>query len=87
MKTLRYTVEGRCAFPIDMLRYDCCWPATEQDSHKIENINDPMVDSREDKPYSVTVETARNTRDHGRFIVTEGRWDSFNWKLVDGPHA
>jgi hypothetical protein len=87
MKTLRYTVEGRCAFPIDMLRYDCCWPATEQDANQIESINDPMVDSREDKPYQITVETARNTRDHGRFIVTEGRWDSFNWKLVEGPHA
>lgn len=85
MKTLRYTVEGRCAFPIDMLRYDCCYPATEQDAHNIENINDAMVDSRKEKPYRVTVETPRNKRDHGKFIVTEGRWESFNWKLVEGP--
>ena len=25
------------AFPIDMLRYDRCWPVTEQDSGNIEN--------------------------------------------------
>ncbi len=27
MKTKRFTVEGFGAFPVDMLRYDACYPA------------------------------------------------------------
>lgn len=33
--TTEIEVEGRGPFPIDMLRYDQCWPKTEIDSGKI----------------------------------------------------
>lgn len=29
---ITFVVTGRSAFPIDMFRYDRCWPATEADS-------------------------------------------------------
>lgn len=33
-----FTVEGAGQFPIDMLRYDACWPSTQQDVAAIERI-------------------------------------------------
>jgi hypothetical protein len=31
LKLYRYTVEGTGQFPVDMLRYDSCWPSTSKD--------------------------------------------------------
>lgn len=30
-----YAVEGRGHFPIDMLRYDMCWPDSEEDANTL----------------------------------------------------
>jgi hypothetical protein len=30
-----FKVRGQAAFPIDMLRYDRCWPGTREDSGKV----------------------------------------------------
>lgn len=35
MKFHTITITGRGAFPVDMLRYDCCFPASEHDSYAI----------------------------------------------------
>lgn len=35
MKFHHYTVKGRGIFPLDMLRYDACWP---RDSKAVEEI-------------------------------------------------
>ncbi len=31
MKVRRFLVEGRGYFPLDMLRYDQCWPCSSED--------------------------------------------------------
>lgn len=31
----RFAVEGRNDFPVDMLRYDCCWPFGEISAFRI----------------------------------------------------
>jgi hypothetical protein len=36
MKTFEYEVSGDGKFPFDMLRYGCAWPASEQESYKID---------------------------------------------------
>ena len=32
---IEFTVMGRNDFPMDMLRYDLCWPSSERDSTRI----------------------------------------------------
>ena len=34
-RTKKAKITSRFGFPIDMLRYDSCWPATEQDAAAI----------------------------------------------------
>lgn len=66
-------VEGRSAFPIDMLRYDSAIPAREEDSHRIQRMLD------KDEAY-------RSTRI--RLVMTTGgeptrqRWESFHWFVM-----
>jgi hypothetical protein len=77
-----FTVEGSGAFPIDMLRYDACWPYTERfDTHGVDLH--AMTSSREEyrKVRRVVLAT-----DCPR-APTEGRWASFNWRVVGmGEH-
>ncbi len=63
-------VKGRGAFPIDMLRYDSCVPATESDSYRIAGP--------EDEERRIRLRTfSENVRDNG---PTLGRWQSFGWE-------
>lgn len=72
-KTLfKFTVEGSGPFPFDMLRYDQCWPATENDSAKIERTTRRGAHSR--------AETIRLASNIDR--TTGARWVSFGWKVV-----
>lgn len=46
-KWYRWTIEGFGAFPIDMLRYDCCFPEREsEDSYVIGQSHYPGLDER-----------------------------------------
>lgn len=66
----RYTVRGRLPFPIDMLRYDACYPASEHDSAVIR----ASIDDRGPEPYTVDV--------YARRPLTLGRWKSFGWDVM-----
>lgn len=75
--TQRFTVVGKGAFPLDMLRYDYCYPCTSDDA---------VVIGAEDwngKGEPRTVELSR-TIAHSKVTPTEGRWASFGWRLVPG---
>lgn len=61
-------VTGQGEFPWDMLRYDHCVPAMEIDSGALPEI----------WPRAVVVK--RYSGQPGGW--TEGRWDSFGWKLL-----
>jgi hypothetical protein len=67
-KTTFFKVRGRGTFPIDMLRYDECYPV---DPQSVENIEVPQ------KRVTREVHLATNKR----FGPTEGRWQSFNWNV------
>lgn len=68
--TRTIVVEGSGRFPFDMLRYDRCWPRTEQDSYKLSFEHD--AEKR-------TVELLTNVS-HG---PTGGRWHSQGWRVID----
>lgn len=36
MRHMKFTVVGHGTFPFDMLRYDCCYPASPQDVANLE---------------------------------------------------
>ncbi len=77
MKTpLTYKVTGsRHGFPLDMLRYDCCWPTGQSDVDLLHILTGPREDRR-DLPKIVTVSLSSH-RD-----PTVERWESFNWRIV-----
>jgi len=104
-----FTVEGRGWFPVDMLRYDQCWPRREsEDTPQILGPppmpDDPQVagkarriiDAMRGKP-EIMREVFRQllgVHDDAMFngtrqvtLVgvqkpTEGRWESFGWRVV-----
>lgn len=63
------------AFPIDMLRYDSCYPVSETDSNEIINSLNPMIDSRERK-----VLVAR-LWDSSQGAWSLSRWESYHCKV------
>jgi hypothetical protein len=63
----RFTVEGNYPFPLDMLRYDSCWPA---DTNSALNIAKPDVHDR-----TITLLT-------WGVGITPERWASFGWTVT-----
>ena len=68
------TVEVKGAFPVDMLRYDRCYPASEEDAKAIaRSLARP---GRE--PCRVTVKALSPSREHWK----KARWRSFGVVVV-----
>jgi hypothetical protein len=65
---IEFTVTGKGQFPIDMLRYDLCWPATGSDSTDIANAYRTSGAHRIDLK--------------GLKTPTPARWASFGWTVV-----
>ncbi len=78
IKLTRYesviVVEGSGPFPIDMLRYDACIPATELDAGTIARTFE-----RDD----VHARVALRRLAAGDGPPTVGRWESFGWRIVE----
>ena len=68
------TVEVNGAFPVDMLRYDRCYPASEEDAKAIAQ----SLAGTEREPYRVTVKALSPSREHW----TKARWRSFGAVVV-----
>jgi len=66
----RFTVKGLGAFPLDMLRYDAAFPATEIDAGKMH-----LTFRNFREPIEVTLMT-------NSIGVTTARWESFGWKVI-----
>lgn len=79
----RITVAGRVAFPVDMMRYDRCYPAGESESYKIAASVRHDGDAYHKEPDGtikvVLVACSRNPI----FNPTVGRWQSFGWQVLD----
>jgi hypothetical protein len=72
-----YTVAGYGVFPTDMLRYDACWPATQDDVERLDATRDDFG-----KPPGVIKPIVVGLV--GVRYPTKARWESFGWR-VDGP--
>lgn len=66
-----FVVVGKGSFPVDMLRYDKCWPASEFMSGLIVNTS-----HQTNHPDSHRIEL------RGLKTPTVGRWSSFGWRVV-----
>jgi len=67
-----FIVEGGGYFPLDMLRYDMCYPYSQEDA--------AAIDSSEFKPIR-QVKLARIVRNKN-IRPTEDRWSSFGWTVL-----
>ncbi len=67
-----FTVRGVGRFPIDMLRYDSCWPTTAVDGSHLEATFDRRRGER--KEIELTTISI-----HGPTIA---RWKSFMWRVI-----
>lgn len=75
-----FTVRGRGEFPLDMLRYDSCWPATGEDVAKIAPTYE-LAKTREEM--AVREVTLKKYVERKTSIVTsDRRWDSFHWQVI-----
>ena len=79
--TVRPTSKIFGGFPIDMLRYDRCRPATENDSAVITYslVRRGRFNISESEVKLVSIE-------HPQWVPTEGRWKSFGWEVVMHGH-
>lgn len=77
-----FVVTGKSNFPLDMLRYDHCWPDTSEDAVKI-GTDDPAIWAHPDSGV-MAVFLSRHVSSP-KDLPTEGRWNSFGWKII--PHS
>lgn len=74
-------VRGAGAFPVDMLRYDGCYPLTEDDAYAIQRS---IAGASHRKPWTVRVVRRRNNVREAR-SWTLARWRSFSVEVhVEG---
>ncbi len=68
-----FKVIGTGTFPLDMLRYDCCYPL---DSSTASDLGlEPRLEE-----VTVYLEKWHQGTSYPR--ITEGRWRSFGWRVV-----
>jgi hypothetical protein len=70
-----YTVNGNSKFPVDMLRHDRCWPASENEALDLQDwLNGRTIVHG---VFAVVTFTLRSNQ-----APTEGRWQSFGWTVA-----
>lgn len=73
-EVIEFTVAGTGTFPLDMLRYDRCWPKTQEDTNAVRaGTNHPS----KTHPLPVTLHSI------GAAAPTIGRWESYGWRVID----
>ena len=70
-----FQVTGAGLFPLDMLRYDNCWPCGEEDIPKIDNDYTCGLQGQR------TVTLCRIVRNKN-LLPTADRWATFGWLFV-----
>lgn len=75
---MRFTVEGRGQFPVDMLRYDACWPDSSEDVFAL------TVERGDIEEFTTTRKIhLRKWATSAKELPTKGRWASFGWRVTD----
>lgn len=62
------------SFPIDMLRYDSCWPKSEIDASLISDTFEYVTSSHRRTRVTLCTDS--------RAAPTKGRWSSFRWVVL-----
>lgn len=70
-----FIVEGTGDFPVDMLRYDACWPRFESGPTGAYNILTPDNLKERATPRRVELVSRRSPM--------RPRWSSFGWEVVE----
>ena len=81
-KYFQFKVRGEGLFPLDMLRYDTCWPSTSEDVIKLTARH---KEPRTVEMCGISLLSKRDTEDlikKGRFPTAE-RWASFGWEVTE----
>lgn len=79
-KIIYAKVSGHGEFPIDMLRYDLCSPATEEDSNSIRRT----INNYSNNNWVIFVKRPLlERRAKNDVVFTIGRWQSFGCKIVE----
>lgn len=73
MPETRFTVRGSWPFPYDMLRYDLCYPAEENDSHTLLRLCNHRTEAGNVEVNLASVSNASPTR---------ARWERFMWRVI-----
>lgn len=68
------------SFPLDMLRYDCCWPATSEDAAKLVKAIRGEYLSKDKHP-SIRIATYVQNKKEAKVPWTTARWASFGCVL------
>jgi len=76
-----FTVEGLGQFPYDMLRYDRCYPASENDSYRMVDLANRRGE------HSAKLLTPRRVElvhvdGSARWAPMSVRWESFGWTVL-----
>ncbi len=77
-----FTVRGRGEFPLDMLRYDKCWPSQSTDADKISPTYDTLKSESRSELGRRDVYLCKYTRLKTGSVSTAARWASFGWDVV-----
>ena len=77
-----FKVRGSGNFPLDMLRYEQCFPDTSEDSINMASVGTVGTIYGEDIPPTRNITLRRYTIERFR-PVSRARWSSFGWQYVN----
>ena len=72
----RLIVSGSGQFPVDMLRYDSCYPADTESAVA-------MISDHRDQNYLDMRDIELTSLSEKGWTPTVGRWNSFGWSVVN----
>ena len=76
----RFSVKGFGCFPLDMLRYDACYPEGSEDAGNIDRALDRDISGKDRKDTAINLVHVGSDR---VWQPTKGRWSSFMWTVVE----
>lgn len=74
---IKISVCGSGEFPIDMLRYDGCFPLSEEDSNLI------TLTLRTERKWRPTKIVLLKPNGYKHWIPSYTRWKSFGWEVIE----
>jgi hypothetical protein len=78
MKLMRFIAKGTSAFPVDMLRYDACWPNDGESATNIILSGKPNLRRAADGNIVIWIVSLTSIG-----TPTVERWSSFGWSISD----